>query len=173
MLDFLILANLIHRKWHLIVFLIYIFLNTVPAKLRYFLMFSIYFKFLLWLACSHSLPSSTGVVCLFHIVLIVHTVGVLSFFFFNFLFCTGVWLISKQCCSSFRRRAKGFSHTYMCTCSAPNTPPIRADTLLSAVQSLSHVRLFATPWTAARQACLPSTSDMLQGSCEIISEKTL
>ena len=29
--------------------------------------------------------------------------------------------------------------------------------LISSVQSLSHVRLFATPWTAARQASLSST----------------
>ena len=29
---------------------------------------------------------------------------------------------------------------------------------ISSVQSLSHVQLFATPWTAARQASLPSTN---------------
>ena len=29
---------------------------------------------------------------------------------------------------------------------------------ISSVQSLSHVRLFATPWTAARQASLPITN---------------
>ena len=30
--------------------------------------------------------------------------------------------------------------------------------MLSSVQSLSHVRLFVTPWTAARQACLSITN---------------
>ena len=29
--------------------------------------------------------------------------------------------------------------------------------LVAVVQSLSHIRLFATPWTAARQASLPLT----------------
>ena len=35
-----------------------------------------------------------------------------------------------------------------------NTP----DSLCSSVQSLGHVRLFATPWTAARQASLSITN---------------
>ena len=34
--------------------------------------------------------------------------------YFNFLFCTGVYQINKQCYDSFRRTVKGLSHT--CTC---------------------------------------------------------
>ena len=38
---------------------------------------------------------------------------------------------------------------------------------ISSVQSLSHVRLFATPWTAARQASLSITNS--QSSLKLIS----
>ena len=34
------------------------------------------------------------------------------FYFFKLFFCIGVWLISKQCCDSFRWKVKGLSHTY-------------------------------------------------------------
>ena len=39
-----------------------------------------------------------------------------------------------------------------------STPPNSSLALVSSVQSLSHVQLFATPWTAAHQACLSITS---------------
>ena len=42
------------------------------------------------------------------------------------------------------------------TTEPPGKP--RTSVQLSSVQSLSHVRLFATPWTAARQASLSITS---------------
>ena len=35
-----------------------------------------------------------------------------------------------------------------------NTMPIMNNTIVAVVQSLSHVRLFVTPWTAAHQASL-------------------
>ena len=41
----------------------------------------------------------------------------------------------------------------------PKAPPLGQDHILgSAVQSLSHVQLFVTPWTAARQASLSITN---------------
>ena len=43
--------------------------------------------------------------------------------------------------------------------------------LLSSVQSLSHVRLFATPWTAASQASLSITSS--QSLCKLMSIKSV
>ena len=50
-------------------------------------------------------------------------------FFSNFLFCTGVWLINKQYCDSFRPTVKGPSHTYTCIHSLPDSPPIQATML--------------------------------------------
>ena len=44
----------------------------------------------------------------------------------NFLFCTKVYPISKQCCDSFRWTAKGLSHTYTRIHSPPNPHPIQA-----------------------------------------------
>ena len=35
---------------------------------------------------------------------------------------------------------------------------LQISTIFSSVQSLSHVQLFATPWTAARQASLSVTN---------------
>ena len=42
--------------------------------------------------------------------------------------------------------------------SLPLMPPGKSFNLFSSVQLLSHVRLFVTPWTAARQACLSITN---------------
>ena len=41
---------------------------------------------------------------------------------------------------------------------ASSPPPTQLSSSVSSVQSLSHVRLFATPWTAARQAPLSITN---------------
>ena len=38
------------------------------------------------------------------------------------------------------------------------SPPLTYHIMISSVQSVSHVRLFATPWTAARQASLSITN---------------
>ena len=43
-------------------------------------------------------------------------------------------------------------------CSSISFPSSLARKVFSSVQSLSHVRLFATPWTAARQASLSITN---------------
>ena len=48
-----------------------------------------------------------------------------NFFFFNFLFYIRVQPINNAC-NSFRRTAKGLSHTYTCIHSPPNSPPIQA-----------------------------------------------
>ena len=42
--------------------------------------------------------------------------------------------------------------------SSPSEPPGKPLLLLSSIQSLSHVRLFVTPWTIARQASLSITN---------------
>ena len=39
--------------------------------------------------------------------------------FFNFLFCTEVSPVSKQCCDSFRWTVQGLSHMYTCIHSTP------------------------------------------------------
>ena len=50
-------------------------------------------------------------------------------------------------------------------------------TLFSSVQSLSHVRLFATPWTAVRQASLSTTNSWsllkLMSTESVIPSKTI
>ena len=51
-------------------------------------------------------------------------------------------IVNQQCCETVRWTVKSLSHTYQ----------IRSD------QSLSCVRLFATPWIAARQASLSITN---------------
>ena len=48
---------------------------------------------------------------------------------------------------------------------------IRCSVQFSSVQSLSHVRLFATPWTAARQASLSITN--VQSSRKLMSIESL
>ena len=58
-------------------------------------------------------------------------------------------MVALQCCISFSFSAKWTSYT--CTY-------ILFSLSFSSVQSLSHVRLFATPWTTARQASLSITN---------------
>ena len=50
------------------------------------------------------------------------------------------------------------SSLYLLISSSYITPPSASSLWFSSVQSLSHVRLFVTPWTAARQASLSTTN---------------
>ena len=61
-----------------------------------------------------------------------------------------IWsIVDLQCCVSFWCRAKWFSFVCVCVC---------VSVQFSSVQSLSHVQLFATSWTAVRQASLSITN---------------
>ena len=66
------------------------------------------------------------------------------------LFLKNLSIVDLQCCVSFRYTAKWFHCTCVCVC-------VYA-CISQSVQSLSCVRLFATPWTAACQASLPITN---------------
>ena len=56
-------------------------------------------------------------------------------------------------------------------CAPSPLPPVTMSCISSSLQSLSHVRLFATPWTAALQASLPITSS--QSLLKLMSIKSV
>ena len=92
-----------------------------------------------WILTDHKHLQKTAVCCNF-----LSFVISLGLFFLNWC------LVALQCCVSFCCRAKWISHMciYIYQFSSVH---------FSSVQSLSRVRLFATPWIAARQASLSIT----------------
>ena len=74
----------------------------------------------------------------------------------HFLFTT----ITIMLLGGFRVAAKNQSQANSSTCTTdhPPQPTVFSLDFFSSVQSLSHVRLFATPWIAARQASLSITN---------------
>ena len=56
-------------------------------------------------------------------------------------------------------------------CAPSPLPPVTMSCISSSLQSLSHVRLFATPWTAALQASLPITNS--QSLLKLMSIKSV
>ena len=74
---------------------------------------------------------------------------VIVFFFFHFYWS----IVALQCCVSFCSTAKWVSYKF------------------SSIQSLSHVRLFVSPWTAARQASLSITKS--QSLLKLMSIKSV
>ena len=46
----------------------------------------------------------------------------------------------------------------------------QSDSVISSVQSLSHVQLFATPWTTACQASLSTTWSLLKHNMTLVSD---
>ena len=72
-------------------------------------------------------------------------------------------IVALQCCVSFYSIRKWISHKYLYLYIDIDIYPLTFgfpshSGQFSSVQSLSHVQLFATPWTAARQASLSITN---------------
>ena len=76
----------------------------------------------------------------------------------------GAWWAAVYGVTQSRPRLKRLSSSSMCMWNVLHAVQGKQHATISSVQLLSHVRLFATPWTAARQAslCITNSQSLLK-----------